>query len=172
MDEKRYPIYGITITWEEDDENGKRKENGTGFERMYREDPGLDGAKSLARKYWSKYRQVKSRSDGMTLMEKNARLKELKVEFMGEETWCLTWFSHFTYNVHLSNQELLESFADFVDRKQRENVEHGHFRTEANYQNKQAGRYYCLMGAEDHWRWKGPCRCRHCVKFRLTRIDH
>jgi hypothetical protein len=37
----------------------------------------------------------------------------------------------------------------------------------------------CLMGAEDHWRWRGeregdppPCRCEGCKKCGFIRINH
>jgi hypothetical protein len=41
---------------------------------------------------------------------------------------------------------------------------------------------YCLMGAEDRWRWSGgdsyenrtdpPCRCDGCKKAGVIRVDH
>jgi hypothetical protein len=40
---------------------------------------------------------------------------------------------------------------------------------------------YCLMGAEDRWRWYGgdydnktnpPCRCEGCKKYGVIRINH
>ena len=31
--------------------------------------------------------------------------------------------------------------------------------------------YYCLMGAEDYYRWK-ICRCEHCTKLGKITIDH
>lgn len=60
----------------------------------------------------------------------------MKLNFQGYDTWCLLWFSHYTYNTHLSDKELLESFRRYVFRKMVE--------------NRKAGREeeWGLMGAE------------------------
>jgi hypothetical protein len=75
-------------------------------------------------------------------------------------TWILDWFSHLTFDLGRSDEELIASFSRYVAAAQREGVE--------------------LMGADDRWRWKGnakqdtppPCRCEHCVKAGIVRIDH
>jgi len=168
-DEKKYPIYRISARWDQND----YKDNSTSFYQMYKEDPGFESVVKKAKEWWVAHLDEKPRNkEDKPLKEKNPKLKELKAEFVEKETWCLTWFSHYTYNIHLSDEKLRESFGDFIFRKEKKNVESGHFRNEINMNKKDTKGYYCLMGAEDRWRWKGPCHCKHCIKRGLTRIDH
>ena len=84
------------------------------------------------------------------------------------ETWCLDWFSHFTYRFDRTDAELLASFEKYVRRVMEA----------CNYDREAYGGK--LMGAEDRYRWKGdarmgtdpPCVCEHCLKDGITRIDH
>lgn len=102
-----------------------------------------------------------------TLADQGAKLLNYCVSLKKYDNWCLTWFSHQTRNVHLSDEDLLESFRRFVER-----MYPAHDRLRYDYQHDDGREYYCLMGAEDRWRWKGPCRCEHCVAQGVTRIDH
>lgn len=79
-------------------------------------------------------------------------------KFLREATWCCGWFQHYTYSIHLTDDELLESFEQYVRA-------HEH----KDYQDDE---YVCLMGAEDRWRWKDPCRCEHCQERSIVMIDH
>ena len=63
----------------------------------------------------------------------------------------------------------MQSFQDFVMRKEIQNEENWHYNNEPNTNNPNV--YYCLMGAEDRWRWE-VCHCEHCEKNEWTIINH
>jgi hypothetical protein len=93
-------------------------------------------------------------------------------DYLGDDEWCLTWFSHYTFDTGQTDEEVLESFRNFV------------YRYENNIKRTQSS----LMGAEDRWRWKGlhypdgenaaaietdpPCRCEFCKRDGIIRIGH
>lgn len=92
-----------------------------------------------------------------------------EIKEQSAETWIQDWFSHWTFRLGQTDEELLRSFGDFV------------LRTEChNERVRGTGAEVCLMGAEDRWRWRGdgrkdtpaPCNCEHCQKLGITRIDH
>lgn len=170
MDELYYPIYQIGAKWTQDGLPESLEYNSTGFSKMFKDDPGIDGARQYAMEWWEAELNKKPRQHEKTYAELNAELFSLECRFYERETWCITWFSHYTYNIHLTDKELIKSFEDFVDRKMplHRNLEIYNDEERKKYQVK----IYCLMGAEDYWRWKGPCRCEHCVKAGITRIDH
>lgn len=161
MEEKKYPIYNISVRWNQDDYQG----NCSGYKKMYKDDPGLIQVTKEALDWWNEYIKKEPHTKGdKKLIDKHPQLLSIEVKFIGCETWCILWFSHYTYNTELTDEELLRSFQKFVDRKLplQENLEH-------NVPNSET---YCLMGAEDNWRWKGPCRCEHCQKAGIVSIDH
>ncbi len=101
---------------------------------------------------------------------------EVTLEFVEYETWCLTWFGHETFDEGQTDEEALESFGKFVHRKTVENHKNGHY---DQFDYRDNGKpFYCLMGAEDRWRWRGaddkppPCRCEGCKKAGKIRITH
>lgn len=163
--EKQYGIYTFTIKWEQDGihkwENQHkglpegRIHNGTSFDIMYKDDQKIENLEQwVVNEWWKNYKKEK-------LFDKNPSTPKFTVAFKEKETWCLTWFSHYTFDVGQTDEEALSSFASFVDRYRNEGYE---------------GR--CLMGAEDMWRWKGaddtdpPCRCEGCKEFGVIRINH
>lgn len=168
MDEKKYAIYKTFALWDQDNLDYA---NSTGFSRMYKENPGIKSARQDAINWWEKYITVPhgfKKTEGPSLIDIGHELIDLSCVFYELETWCLTWFSHFTYNIHLSDDELLVSFGSFVDRKLplQRNLD-----TPKKYRDP-GMKTYCLMGAEETGRWKGPCRCEHCAKYGIVRIDH
>lgn len=38
------------------------------------------------------------------------------IKFFEYETWVCGWFSHSSLNYHLSNEDILESFSEYVNR--------------------------------------------------------
>lgn len=86
------------------------------------------------------------------------------------EVWAGEWFSHRTFDLGLSDEEVLQSFEEFVQR-----YEHMQDHLPGNPYPEN---YHCLMGAEDRWRWRGqddspaPCRCEGCTKYGVIRINH
>ncbi len=97
---------------------------------------------------------------------------ETELKYLGDDEWCLTWFSHYTFDTGQTDEEVLISFQHFVNRY------------EIDVKRTQT----TLMGAEDRWRWKGmtypdgknaagvevdpPCRCEFCKKRGIIRIGH
>ncbi len=179
---KKYPIYDIRVDWTyEDDEpcwcqkknpGGPKcgwckdlpegiKQNGTQYYKMYKEKRTNEEIREETLEWWKKFSNK----------GKNSSEPEIKIEFKEYETWCLDWFSHWTFDEGQSDSEIMISFASFVDRKMTLNREND--REES----------YHLMGAEDSWRWHGktddgetntepPCRCKHCKEQGLIRIGH
>ena len=183
--EKAYPIYSVRIEYTEDvnDENRKYKNkklilpNGRykamiDDDRMYKEEQDIAFVKQEAKeKMWANYIKVHDRrtlEKGRMPID-NPKLESIEVSLLRYETWCLTWFSHWTFDDGRSNIEYLKSFARFVARMERIDD-------------------YCLMGADDRWRWHGvaddgetmdpnkytdpPCRCKGCKAKGIVRIDH
>lgn len=169
-EEKKYAIYKIHARWNQSDLDYA---NSTSFSRMYKENPGIKGARQNAIDWWERYILLPHgfrKKEGPSLVDIGHELIELGCIFYEWETWCLSWFSHYTYNMHLSDDELRVSFGSFIDRKlplQRNADFYSDIKTRPS-----GMKTYCLMGAEDTWRWKGPCRCEHCIKNGVIRIDH
>ena len=184
--DKVYPIYHVSVWWTEDGENSEwrhlnervavpegtdrdagegRYWNSTGFSRMYREDPGIEGVTEKTHEWWPKYVAEKP-------LDKNPSAPIFKVELTHHESWCLGWFTHWTFDEGQTDEEARDSFERFVRRMEQKN------RREATVVDGLLREPYCLMGAEDRWRWKGdgdsppPCRCEHCKKQGVLRIGH
>lgn len=95
---------------------------------------------------------------------------EKSIELARYEEWVCTWFSHYTFDNGQSDEEILDSFQEYIYRIQKHN------RTSENM--------ISLMGAEDRWRWSGttdgtpdtrtypPCRCEHCKNRGVISINH
>jgi len=171
----QYPIYKVAVRWEQDGEHDPsspawhgglpagRIWNFTRFERMYRDDPG--GVKEVERvvlkEWWPEYVVNK-------LSDKAPCNPQITVTGPRLESWCLSWFEHWTFDVGQSNEQAIESFEAFVRRYERKQGRN--FFDDPNY--------HCLMGAEDRWRWRGvgdnsaPCRCDDCKAHRVIRIGH
>lgn len=157
MEEHKYPIYHFKYCWDEDGCENNRM----GYDHMFRKDPGLEGAMLRAFLDFLEYiGAVRTRepNKGKRLIDLNARNVRIEVRLRFHETWRGGWFCHDTFNTHLSDDELRASFDQFVERMLpltlKEPPE------------------YCLMGAEERWRWQGPCRCKHCQANGRVRIDH
>jgi len=158
MEENKYPIYKFYATWDQDDfEN-----NGTGYSIMYKENPSAEQLENELQQF----------KLGILAKHNGVIFKNVGYEFYEDESWCLGWFNHYTYNQFDTNSEVEESFRDYVDRKEVSNLKNGHQRNEMNMNlDLKEHPYYCLMGAEDYYRWK-ICRCEHCTKLGKITIDH
>jgi len=183
--ENAYPIYSVRIEYTEDvnDENREyvnkyremlpngRAEGSLSPTLMYKEEQHLDKIKvEVLDKIWPNYTKVHERGNKKGRMPiDNPKLKSIKVSLLRYETWCHGWFSHWTFDDGRSDEKYLQSFGDFVNRMEKVDD-------------------YCLMGAEDMWRWHGvaddgkttdpnkytdpPCRCKYCKAKGIVRIDH
>lgn len=143
--EYAYPIYFISANW---NQNNMDYTNHAGTKIMYKKDPGISSVRQQAIEWIEKLFKKDKYKD------KNCELISLNCSYVEDETWILRWFNHITYNIHLTNEELLISFDNFVDR------------------NRDIKKDYVLMGAEDRCRWSEPCRCEKCIKNEIVTIDH
>lgn len=171
MLEKTFPIYSCTLRWSQDGEhNPEYPEMHVGlpagrvwkdyyFNKMFKEDQTAEQLQDCLQEVWENY--LKKENPPTPWITKS------EWKFVERETWMLTWFQHETFDMGQTDEEALESFAEYVDRKQDTNWKLG--------RDRDSG----LMGAEDRWRWKGfedgsdpPCRCVHCKAQGLLRIGH
>lgn len=168
--EPAYPIYHIGVKWV-DKENG---ENMGGGNRMYREHPHESKLLEHAGELMEQYRNDREIT----------KIRNLEIDYLFHETWCLSWFQHWTFDVGQTDRQALSSFQQYVNRHRwyqdlpLEETE----RVEEELGHKKI----CLMGAEDRWRWKGsedgsnehaketdpPCRCEYCQEQGVLRIAH
>lgn len=180
--EQRFPIYQFKATWIQDGVHDDKYPNwhkglpegrvwdSVSFRKMYREEPNLREVQLYLIDWWDTYKLKKQERI------KNPSIPLLSVELYEWETWCLNWFQHYTFDTGQNDLEVLASFERFIERKQRLNMES---------QAKDKTDVYCLMGAEDRWRWHGaepdgegdtrspaPCRCKFCKEQGVIRIGH
>lgn len=177
MKEQYYPIYSFTAKWSElknkqrdylpfrqEGLSEDRVWNSTSWSKMYKEDQSNGVLDKEIQNWWAAY----SSKEDIKLLQ--VELLYLKVEIKEYESWNLTWFCHETFDLGQSDEDILKSFENFVERKQCINdisiLETGFEK-------------YPLMGAEDRWRWRGetdqhdpPCRCVHCKEQGMVRIRH
>jgi len=140
MEEKKFPIYKFYANWDQDD----YRNNGTGFSIMYKENPSADQLEEQLKQFKL---EILAKHNGVIF-------KNIEYEFVEEETWCLKWFNHYTFNQFETDSEIERSFREFVSRKRLLGEDK-----------------YCLMGAEDRYRWK-ICHCEHCKRLGKITIDH
>lgn len=179
-----YDQYSVTVRWSEPIPMGQHLQNGwirdlppgrfwNSYHQqlMLKEHPGMDRLIADAHEGFKEYIYGPK---GCV----NWGNLEVKVEFYRREVWMLEWFSHRTFDIGLTDAEVCESFHRYVFRTQLANCE-------TRCEKYPDGRF-CLMGAEDHWRWRGtsgrggygdedtkpPCRCDSCKKLGLVRINH
>lgn len=178
--EQAYPIYDVRVRWSEayaPDAECRihrvgdpplpegRFWNGTGWNVMEREfrDPTVL-AEEITREWWPEYVERKALREPADMT--------VEVKLLRRDTWCDGWFSHWTFDAGMTNDEVLASFERYVER----------ILYSGRPENEIGGR---LMGAEDRWRWHGcttgdpqgertepPCRCEHCRQRGIVRIDH
>lgn len=154
MEEKKFPIYRFSARW---DQVGFES-NSTGDRKMYKTNPTqeeLDADLALFKSSIEKKDNV-------------IRWIDCKVEYVEDEVWVLRWFCHTSLNLFDNEEDAFESFQKFVDRKIRFNLDNGQWATDYRDYDKP---YYCLMGAEDQWRWK-LCGCDKCKELGQTAIIH
>jgi hypothetical protein len=161
MEEKIYPIYRFSASW---NQIGYDK-NFSSYYHMYKEEPTEQQLKEELNK-WKENLEKKHKDEGINVTE----WLSSKYEYKEHESWCIGWFNHYTYNLYETDSEVWSSFFKFVNRKKQLNRKNGHGDSEQyDFNNKNP--FYCLMGAEDTWRWN-ICRCEHCQKAGKITVDH
>ena len=150
-DDKAYPIFRVEAHFYYDG----CSHDYVGSDRMYREMPSAEQSIKDLDEWWQGFIN-KELIGGKPIGQRHPILQHLRLCLISYETWCLSWFSHYTYIDGRSDDELLQSFYRFRARKL-----FLHYKEE-----------YCLMGAEDIWRIKHPCHCEHCQILGITHIGH
>lgn len=172
-----FPIYTAIIRWEEDGvqdpeypnmyvglEPG-RIHNSTSDKYMFKEEIPIETLKERVNLEFESFRKDKN-------------ITNLQIEFkpVEYESWMCTWFAHQTIDIGQTDEEILDSFEQYVRK-----YEHFENRSDWSEAFKEPG-YKPLMGAQDRWRWRGvsddgeetpaPCRCTHCKNSGMVRINH
>lgn len=155
QEEKKYPVYRFSFKWHQED----YQNNGTGFNRMFKVEPTKEELQEIVDET---IKRTNEKYKVTEWLQSEYSLKEY-------ESWALIWFQHITYNQFETNSEVLSSFTNFVNRKKLLNRQNGHYDTEMNFDVKTP--FYCLMGAEDYYRWN-ICRCEHCIEQGKITVDH
>ena len=186
--EQAYPVWHISAKWVQDGSHPEypkwheglpenRFRTGADYHWMFREEMTQEQVEEFIREWWQKYSAEK-------LSGVNPTDLQLECVFVRYETWCLEWFCHYTYDTGQTDHEAIASFERFVCRMKALNGREGELVQLPDGSNGVYSRdVYCLMGAEDRWRWHGerkedgenappPCRCDGCKKRGVIRINH
>lgn len=160
MEEKTYPIYKFYALWDQTD----FEHNSSSYLKMFKENP----TEEMLEEEFATHKDLLIKK----YIEKETPIIEWRksgYDFVGNDYWMPSWFYHMTYNQFENDVDILKSFDKFVRSKEELNEENGHWDNErSEYSDKP---YYCLMGAEDRWRWQ-ICNCEHCKKNGWTTINH
>ena len=113
--EKAFPIYRIKVQWSEAYPPGAEEHihragqpplpegrfwNGTSWDVMEREErPVGEIVEERRRKWWPEYVEHKKLLETGDLT--------ITVTLLGRDVWCPGWFSHWTFDVGLSNRDVL-----------------------------------------------------------------
>ena len=155
MEEKKYPIYRFSAVWDQED----YKNNSTSIYRMFESRLSDEELGENLEKF--KQNIIEKHPDAI--------FKSCECKYIEDETWSIQWFNHITLNKFDNDNEAIKSFERFVNRKSELNLTNGHYKGDMNFNSNEP--YYCLMGAEDRYRWE-VCHCEHCKKGGWTIINH
>lgn len=182
---KKYPIYIVLIKWTFEEHNYEKeiteqKPNGISHTWMEKEHLCEEALNLKAWEMTNIYfeRAEKESKPGVN----NYSNVNVEYKFLREDSWCLKWFSHYTFDEGQDDKYFADSFREYVDRHQdiNEKLEQKY---KSEYEAMSKSEYVCLMGAEDSWRWGSfddngnqqysyPCRCKHCKKAGIVSIHH
>jgi len=111
-----FPIYSITALWHQKNitESSSVKDlpegrcwNSTSFSTMFKEELSETKQQIYIIDWWKKYKRKKeNRSKGLSI-------PILSINFKKFDTWVLSWFSHWTFDIGQTDQEVLISFDDY-----------------------------------------------------------
>ena len=183
--EKAYPLFDIRTRWtqdrtEKDTDPAPWQTSGLPEGRLWNsicshtKMPKHYDERALAHEHltvwWPQYKGSEKNRD------LNFADLRFSITFRRWEVWCIDWFQHWTWDVGLTDQQVLDSFGRYVLRTE---VLNERARWEGAKHEP-----YCLMGAEDRYRWHGsktgapdeqidpPCRCPYCKEQGVVRIAH
>lgn len=162
-DENKESTYGPK--WFEGLEPG-RIWNSYSYYYMPKENVTLEAAERHAEKFFQEWLLHQDNHEQFSA-------EPINVQYLLSESWCMGWFSHWTWDMGQDDRAILMSFHSYINRMQDRNYKEGKHHPEYGWKDK-----YVLMGAEERWRWRGqndtpaPCRCDGCKKLGVVRIDH
>src|SRR3990167_6008579 len=122
MNDIMYPIYSIEATWVEDGKHDPecewrnhglpegRVHNRSSFSKMFREEPGLDAVIEFGRNEWWPNYVIADKWSMGPVAARNPTDIEITAKLVIHESWCCTWFSHYTFDVGQTDAEALDSF--------------------------------------------------------------
>ena len=162
---KTYPVYKLSAKWEyTTDDCPDIKKNSLGHDFMEREILTNEETEKYLEKFVTDLRASEEEKGRHVCSPIKLDLKQT-----GLDTWCQGWFNHWTFNQFASEEEAFADFLDYVNSIERKNMVNGHRPNGIVYDNPEP--FECLMGAEDHWRWK-LCHCEICAEQGITTITH
>ena len=156
MEEKEYPIWVVSARWD----NKDYPNNGTSFTVSYRKDYTQEQMDKKAQDWFKKMCAKKYPNETITPIS-------LKVEFKGKSVWFGQWFSHKSLNRFETQEEAFKSFSKYMDSLKKSKP---YEQWDSMFIDKN-GYEYCVMGAENEWRWK-YCECKACKRLKQTIIQH
>lgn len=153
--DKEYPVWVISARWN----NRDYQNNGTSFNISHRIKYSDKVMLDKANKWWKKYCLKKYPNEIPELLE-------LKCEYVGNFAWYMVWFCHKSLNRFETEEEAFKSFRNYFYNLKK-------VKTYDNLDNTYKAKEfeYCVMGAEDEWRWK-YCQCKTCKRLKQTIINH
>lgn len=161
------PVYRFSAAWLER-VGGQVRHNSTSSKRMFSSAHSKEWMEAFKLIWWKvTSKQIVESERWKT--DSILSLKELTVEYVACQTWVLVWFQHERIDTGESDNELLASFGDYVWKVKRRVWNEPLPSWASRYDSVLGGE---LMGADERWRWKGPCRCDGCKRNGVVRIDH
>lgn len=104
-----YPIYKIEFKWTQlNPEKTQRINEVTSFKRMFKQELSEDEI--------SKELIIYKESQLNKYPNSDVEFNYESIKFFEYETWVCEWFSHSSLNYHLSNEDILKSFSEYVNR--------------------------------------------------------
>ena len=165
--ENEYPIFWFSLEFDD------RLWN-VSTDRMFPEMLSEDEQQAYLEEFVNVTLDATAREPTLREQVRAGRLQIVKTEvrFRRMDTWCEGWFQHYTLNTNLSDEELLRSFERYVRKHHLVHTLGEHEDPKIYFKRVSWEDRVSLMGAEDRWRWKGPCRCEHCQARGIVMIDH
>ena len=166
MTEYLYPAYSLTVHTLEDHYTLNHHTWPEWMTRQELTDRQLDEAA------WARFAKVQQKAlaqdatnPGRKVVDR-MKCTRMTVKRLGMVPWVCGWFSHSTFRDGRSDFEIYNSFSEYVERYRWMQELYG-----SDFEETHGEPYVCLMGAEDHWRWK-LCECQTCKDEGMAIFNH
>ena len=94
------------------------------------------------------------------------------VTLHGHDVWCPGWFSHWTFDVGMSDADVLDSFERYVERILRSDLSEAEKGSLMGRRIAGDGMAAWMAIRRARRTEFAPCRCPACKALGLVRIDH